>query len=207
MTFWLLTIAGVSASGKTTLMDYLARGVHKRFGYYPTCVSMDGYYRDFSALAPHELQQVNYDHPDSFDVTALIRDLRYLKAGKPIYPRSYDYVQHKPVEAVTLTETKPVLVLEGILPLHFTEILSLSDLTVYIDTPINDCYARRLRRDTLERGRSEESIRYQFETHVMPMYNAYIQPQKERADRVLADGGQCPILLQDIVEKVAACRD
>ncbi len=207
MTFFLLTIAGVSASGKTTLMDYLARGLRQYFGFEPTCLAMDSYYRDFSSLPPEQLQRVNYDHPDSFNVDALIHDLHCLKAGKPIYPRDYDYVRHRPVQQVTKVSPTPIIILEGILPLHFAAVRSLSDLAVYIDTSIDDCYQRRLLRDTQERGRTETSVKHQFDTHVMPMYSEYIRPQKAHADNVLEDGGQCPLLLQDIIQRVERCRD
>ncbi|WP_020209271.1 uridine kinase [Gilvimarinus chinensis] len=206
MTFWLLTIAGVSASGKTTLKEYLAHELHQHFGFQPTCLAMDGYYCDFSALPPSELKEVNYDHPDSFDSISLVNDVRRLKSGEPIYSRDYNYVQHKPVEAATQTYPAPIIILEGILPLHFSEILTLSDLTVYLDTPIDRCFERRLCRDVQERGRSMASVKRQFETHVLPMYSDYVQPQKQVADQVLADGGQCPVLLENIIQRVEQCR-
>jgi len=61
------------------------------------------------------------------------------------------------------------LMIEGIFALHFTELLPFFNLRVYIDTPDELCFERRLQRDIVERGRTPELVRQQ--------YNATVRPQ------------------------------
>ena len=41
-------------------------------------VAQDSYYKDGSALPPASRAAINYDHPDAFDTSLLVQDLRDL---------------------------------------------------------------------------------------------------------------------------------
>ena len=41
---------------------------------------------------------------------------------------------------------------------------------------------RRIARDTVERGRTLDSIMAQYQTHVKPMHTEWVEPSKTRAD-------------------------
>ncbi len=77
-----------------------------------------------------------------------------------------------------------VVVIEGILLLAFPEIVERLDLRVYRDCPENVRFARRLRRDMAERGRTELSVYQQFEATVKPMHDDYVEPCRSTADIV-----------------------
>jgi uridine kinase len=55
-------------------------------------------------------------------------------------------------------------------------------LRVYVDTPDELCFERRLRRDTEERGRTPESVRRQYEATVRPSSLAFVRPSAVHAD-------------------------
>ena len=44
---------------------------------------------------------------------------------------------------------------------------------------------RRISRDTVERGRTLESIMTQYQTYVKPMHEQWVEPSKSRADVII----------------------
>jgi len=74
-----------------------------------------------------------------------------------------------------------VIIVEGILALHYDELVSLYDFSIYVNAPNEICLKRRIYRDMLERGRTEESVREQFEATAKPMAEKYVLPSAARA--------------------------
>jgi uridine kinase len=60
-------------------------------------------------------------------------------------------------------------------------------LRIYIDTPDELCFERRLKRDIEQRGRTPESVRRQYDATVRPAGIAFIRPSAVHAD-LLLDG-------------------
>jgi uridine kinase len=79
----------------------------------------------------------------------------------------------------------PFLIIEGIFALHFAELLPLYQFSIYVDAPDALCFERRLKRDLDERGRSEESVRFQWENRVRPSSNEFVRPSAANADLVV----------------------
>ncbi len=80
-----------------------------------------------------------------------------------------------------------VLIVEGILALHYAELRSLYDFSIYVNAPNQICLNRRIYRDMRERGRTEESVRAQFEATAKPMADLYVLPSQTRAT-ITVDG-------------------
>ena len=74
-----------------------------------------------------------------------------------------------------------VIIVEGILALHYDELLPLYDFSIYVDAPNQICLKRRIYRDMRERGRTEASVRAQFEATAKPMADLYVLPSQTRA--------------------------
>jgi uridine kinase len=82
------------------------------------------------------------------------------------------------------TETvasSPVLIVEGILALHYPSLRSLFDFSIYVNAPNQICLNRRIYRDMRERGRTEESVRAQFDATAKPMADLYVIPSAQHA--------------------------
>jgi uridine kinase len=177
-----MAIAGCSGSGKTTLAAELARtlgGVHFHF---------DNYYRDLSHLPVAERAQQNFDDPALIESPLLAAHLRTLARGDAIERPVYDFATY--IRDPQKTETvRPgaFLLVEGLFALHYPELLPLYQLRVYVDTPDELCFERRLKRDTEERGRTPESVRRQYEATVRPSSVAIVRPSAVHAD-VVVDG-------------------
>jgi len=176
-----LGIAGCSGSGKTTLTAELARtlgGVH---------FHIDTYYRDLAHLPLEERARQNFDHPSLIESPLLVAHLAALARGEAIERPLYDFASYTRVlgpNGIALTETvrpSAYLLVEGI-ALHFTELLPFYNLRVYVDTPDEVCFQRRLQRDIAERGRTPELVRKQYEATVRPSSLAFVRPSAANAD-------------------------
>jgi uridine kinase len=76
---------------------------------------------------------------------------------------------------------KRYVIVEGILALHYAELVPLYDFSIYVDAPNEICLNRRIYRDMRERGRTEASVRAQFDATAKPMADLYVLPSQERA--------------------------
>jgi len=179
---FILGIAGCSGSGKTTL----ARELTTQFN--ATLLPLDFYYRDLSHLPPDDRALQNFDHPDSLEHTLLAEHIRALADRIPIHHPVYDFATHTRIpnrtELVTPTE---FLIVEGILALHYEALRSLYDFSIYVNAPNQLCLNRRIYRDMRERGRTEASVRAQFEATAKPMADLYVLPSATHAS-VIVEG-------------------
>ena len=73
------------------------------------------------------------------------------------------------------------MLVEGILALHYPELIPLYNFSIYVDAPHDVCLARRIHRDTRERGRTKESVIAQFDATAKPMADLYVLPSQQRA--------------------------
>jgi len=169
-------IGGCSGSGKTTLARELATQLDA------TLFPLDLYYRDLSQFPLDSRHKQNFDHPDSLESELIIEHVRALAAGKPIQRPVYDFKRHSRVaDAFDQVVPAAVIIVEGILALHYDELVSLYDFSIYVNAPNEICLKRRIYRDMLERGRTEESVREQFEATARPMAEKYVLPSATRA--------------------------
>ncbi len=175
-----LAIAGASGSGKTTLAAELARelvGVH-----FP----LDNYYRDLSHLPMGERARQNFDDPALIESPLLAAHVAALAQGEPIERPLYDFSAYIRIpEQTEMVRASDFLLVEGLFALHYPELLPFYQLRVYVDTPDDVCFARRLRRDMEERGRTAESVRQQYEATVRPSSIQYVLPSATHADLTL----------------------
>ncbi|MDO3388794.1 uridine kinase [Gilvimarinus sp. SDUM040013] len=198
----LLAIAGVSGSGKTCLARYLAEHSSALSQGSVCVIAQDNYYHDYSARSDADRARINFDHPHSFDVHELLSDLTALKSNRTVAIPQYDYVNHKRKSERSQQKPVDLIILEGILALHWSQLRALTDCSVYLNTPLSICLERRLLRDTSERGRTRDSVMTQYRQHVLPMYEAYISEQAQWADILVADGGANPVVLKQIRERL-----
>jgi uridine kinase len=190
----MIAVAGASGSGKTTLAAELARtlgGLH---------LSLDSYYRDLSHLPLAERALKNFDDPAMIEAPLLAAHLTALAQGQAIERPLYSFAEfiRIPGEAETI-HPGPVVVVEGLFTLYFPELRPLYQLSVYVDTPDDVCYARRLERDIEERGRDPESVRTQYDATVRPCGLAFVRPLIDFADLVVDGADQLDFKIELVV--------
>jgi uridine kinase len=176
----IIAIAGASGSGKTTLATELAReleGIH-----FP----LDNYYCDLSHLPPAERAKENFDDPELIESSLLVAHIAALGRGEIIERPLYDFSSYIRIPDRTETMQASAFVLvEGLFALYYTDLLPLYQFRIFLDTPDDVCFDRRMRRDTIERGRSPESVRRQYEMTVRPSSIAFVRPSAAHADLVI----------------------
>jgi len=178
----LILIGGGTCSGKTTI----AKAIGKRINDLKSVIiSHDNYYKDLSHLDFQTASRVNFDHPDSIDTRYLLKDLKQMLNGKAVNVPEYSFVTHQRGEGTLCVANAEVVILEGIFALYYPDLLELSDLKIFVDTDADIRLARRIQRDTLERGRDVESVLNQYLETVKPSHQAFIDPSKKNADVII----------------------
>jgi uridine kinase len=190
-------VCGGSGSGKT----FFASALQKRMGS-DRCdiVCQDSFYFDQSKNFDFDGGSVNFDHPDSIDFDRLSQCLLELKAGRPAQVPIYDFVTHSRKTETVRVAPKPLILVDGILIFHATQVRELFDDLFFFDTPESLRFERRLFRDVHERGRTEEGVRNQFFKQVKPMHDTYVEPSKVFAKVTVRDESECEAWLQRCVE-------
>jgi uridine kinase len=177
-------IAGGSGSGKTTIVTRITEIVHEH-----ALIPQDNYYRSAEYVTNQSITGFNFDHPDAFDSDLLFQQLAALKAGSAIRMPQYDFVHHRRREETVLVEPRRLVILEGIMIFFDKRIRDLVDLKLYVDTPDDIRFIRRLRRDITERGRTVDSVIEQYTERVRPGHYEFVEPTKAFADLVIPEGG------------------
>ena len=197
----LVGIAGGTGSGKTSFAERLLHRVGPE-----RCVTLaqDSYYKDGSALSAQAQAAINYDHPDAFDTSLLVQDVRDLKAGRPVPCLTYDHATYARKVLPDPLLPRPVILLEGILILAEDPLRRLMDIKLFIDTDADVRILRRLRRDLRERGRSFESVERQYLESVRPMHLEFVEPSKRYADLIIPEGAENQVALDVVVARVKA---
>jgi uridine kinase len=195
----IIGISGASASGKSLLSSTI---VNELGSEQVVVISEDSYYKDHSNMPFEERAKVNYDHPDSFDHNLLLKHLQLLQVGKSIEVPIYNFSQHAREKETRKIGQHTIIVLEGILLFVEPLLREIMDIRIFVDTALDICLIRRLKRDVKERARSLDSVLSQYEETVRPMYLQFIEPSKRYADIIVPRGGGNRIAIDMIKAKM-----
>jgi uridine kinase len=152
-------------------------------------IQQDSYYRDLDRMPLDYRQQVNFDHPDALDNDLMVEHVRALKGGRAVELPIYDFKNHLRRKETLSMEPKLITILEGILIFNEKRLLEEMDIKVFVDTPDDIRFIRRLRRDIAERGRTVDSVIEQYLATVRPMHMQFDEPSKRYADVIIPEGG------------------
>jgi uridine kinase len=195
----IIGICGGTGSGKTTIARRIIEGVGCES---VILIEQDSYYRNLEDMPLDERHQANFDHPDAIDSDLLMNHIKRLKAGQPVEMPVYDFATHTRSAETERLVPKPVVLVEGILIFSEPRILELLDIRVFVDTPDDIRFIRRLRRDVAERGRTVESVIEQYYATVRPMHFEFVEPSKRNADIIIPEGGNSDIGIELLCGKI-----
>lgn len=195
----IIGISGASASGKSLLSSTI---VNELGSDQVVVISEDAFYKDHSNIPFEERAMINYDHPDSFDHELLYQSLLKLQNGDVVNVPIYNFSQHIREKSSRTIGQHSIIVLEGILLFVEQKLRELMDIRIFMDTPLDMCLIRRLKRDVKERGRSLDCVLQQYEETVRPMYLQFIEPSKRYADIIVPRGGGNRIAIDLIKAKM-----
>jgi len=170
----IIAICGGSGSGKSTLA--------KKF-VGATVIATDSFYRGISKMTPDADGNYDFDHPSAVDLDECAEACLKIADGEDVLIPVYDMRSTSRVGTQMVPAPKnKIIVIEGIFAFH-SPLHEIATLRIFIDTPIDQRIARRLRRDQ-ERGRSHmDSIRWSLQ--VEDAYTRYVEPMRHLADLIL----------------------
>ena len=195
----IIGICGGTGSGKTTVANKILQAVSARDVVF---IQQDSYYRNLKDLPLDYRQLANFDHPDALDNDLLVHHVRKLKAGETVELPIYDFRTHKRLHETLRIEPKPIVIVEGILIFADPRLLEQLDIKVFVDTPDDVRFIRRLRRDIAERGRTVESVIEQYLGTVRPMHMQFVETSKRYADVIIPEGGHNLVSIDLISGKI-----
>jgi uridine kinase len=195
----IIGICGGTGSGKTTVANRILATVSAGEVIF---LQQDSYYRNLNDMPLDYRQEVNFDHPDALDNDLLVKHIRRLKAGAPVELPIYDFKTHMRLAETEHVEPKPIIIVEGILIFSDPRLLEEMDIKIFVDTPDDIRFIRRLRRDVAERGRTAESVIEQYLATVRPMHMQFVEPSKRCADVIIPEGGHNLVSIDLISVKI-----
>lgn len=138
----IIGITGGSGSGKSTVV----KRIKER---YPNAVliEQDNYYKSASFVNNNNITAYNFDHPDAFDMDLLLSNIRDLKSGKSCRMPQYDFVHHTRRDEYITVEPSSIIIIDGLMVFYDERIRDMLDLKLYVDTPSDIRFIRRLTRD------------------------------------------------------------
>lgn len=199
----IIGIAGGTASGKTTIAKRLFDEASKNGSV--SLIRIDDYYFNMDKVIRSKTGNLNYDHPDSYDIELIMSHLNDLREGKQICKPLYDFVTHSRMSEYELVEPSNIIIVEGIMAFALDRLLPLYDIKIYVDTADDIRFIRRLKRDIKDRGRTLESVVEQYMDTVRPMHHAFVEPSKKYADIIVPEGGHNNVafsMLMSMIEKI-----
>jgi uridine kinase len=195
----IIGICGGTGSGKTTVANRILESVSASEVAF---IQQDSYYRNLKDLPLDYRNAVNFDHPDALDNDLLVHHIRKLKAGGSVELPIYDFKTHTRLNETVLIEPKPIVIIEGILIYADARLLEQMDIKVFVDTPDDIRFIRRLKRDIAERGRTVDSVIDQYIGTVRPMHMQFVEPSKRYADVIIPEGGHNLVSIDLISGKI-----
>lgn len=198
----LIGVAGGSGAGKTSVVRRIVEGLGGEANV--AVVHHDAYYRDRSALAAHDRDALNFDHPDALETELLVGHLDALVRGETVGVPVYDFASHVRRPETRAVAPRPVVVVEGILLFCDARVRDRLDLRLFVDAEPDVRLARRLRRDLAERGRTAESVLDQYMGSVRRMHLEFVEPSRELADLILPRGADNEVGIQTVVAALRA---
>jgi len=131
-----------------------------------------------------------------------VRHLDVLSKGSSIEVPVYDFTTHSRKAETHRVEPRKVVIVEGILVLAEPELRKRIDIKLFVDTPADIRFVRRLQRDITDRGRSVESVIDQYVHTVRPMHEEFVEPSKRHADLIIPEGGENLVAIDAIIARV-----
>jgi uridine kinase len=178
----IIGIAGGSGSGKTFFLNSF-------LNYFKTdevtLVSQDDYYIPAGEMTQEENKLYNFDLPSTIDDQQFLSDIKKLIKGEVVYKKEYNFNNPLAVTKILEINPAPIIIVEGLFILHFSEINKLIDYRIFIEADEEIALERRIQRDGIERGYPEDDVLYKWHNHVVPAYRQYLLPYKQSCNQLI----------------------
>ncbi|KAI6205303.1 Uridine kinase [Aphelenchoides besseyi] len=210
---FIIGVAGGTASGKTSVCERIIAKLnasHERrnspqLDKRVIMISQDSFYRDLLNEADKKKASkgdYNFDHPNSFDHELLIQVLNDLRDRKPVEIPQYDFLNHARKKEKDKYDAADVILVEGILIFHEAKLREIFDMKLFVDADPDIRLARRVQRDTSERGRQLDNVLHQYLNLVKPAFDQFCHPTKKYSDVIIPNGSENEVAIDLIVKHI-----
>ena len=198
---FIVGIAGGSGSGKT----FFLKRFLDHFTADEVClVSQDDYYIPVAHnMTAEENKLYNFDLPHTIDHEHFENDINSLLNRQTIYKNEYTFNNPSVVPQLLEIKPAPILIVEGLFILHFKGISNLLDMKIFVDADEDIALQRRLKRDLIERGYSNDDVLYKWANHVVPAYKDFLLPYKNECDRVILNNTHTAENILSVTEDIS----
>ncbi|KAK4264501.1 hypothetical protein QN277_025665 [Acacia crassicarpa] len=197
---FVIGVSGGTASGKTSVCDMIIQQLQD---HRVVLVYQDSFYRGLTEEELKRVHEYNFDHPDAFDIEELVECISKLKSGQSVHVPVYDFKTHqRSSEKYMQVNASEVIILEGILVFHEQRVRDMMNMKIFVDTDADVRLARRIRRDTVDRGRDVQSVLQQYSKFVKPAFDDFILPTKKYADIIIPRGKENVVAVDLIVQHI-----
>lgn len=186
---YIIGICGGSGSGKTFFRKCFLE--HFKPGEI-TLLSQDNYYYPLKTKTKKENLLYNFDLPEALDQAAFLEDIQRLIQGKTIYKQEYTFHNPKLKPRTLEIPSSPIVIIEGLFILHDPAINALLDYKVFMQASGEVALARRIKRDYIERGYTQEEVRYKWTHQVLPAFEQYLLPYKHTCNQIIENSTDDP---------------
>ncbi|CAL9051332.1 unnamed protein product [Musa banksii] len=196
---FVIGVAGGAAAGKTAVCDMIVEKLHDQ---RVVLVNQESFYYDLTEEELNHVHEYNFDHPDAFDTENLLCCMEKLRHGLAVDVPNYDFKSNKRKLPARKVNPSDVIILEGILVFHDPRVREMMNMKIFVDTDADVRLARRIRRDTEEKGRDLKTVLDQYSKFVKPAFDDFILPTKKYADIIIPRGGDNHVAIDLIVEHI-----
>ena len=196
----IIGISGGTASGKTSIAEIIYNSFKETNSI--CIIREDDFYKDQSHMPMEERVKTNYDHPLAFDHDLLLDVLSKLINGENAVKPTYDFTCHNRSDITEVVKPCDVIILEGLFVLYNPDIRNILDIKLFVDTPADVRFIRRLKRDIVERNRTMENVMEQYLTTVKPMHDQFVEPSKLYADLIIPEGKSNVVAIDLLTTKI-----
>ncbi|MCI0922583.1 uridine kinase family protein [Sphingobacterium rhinopitheci] len=198
---YVIGIAGSSGSGKTFFLKSFLNHFEKD---QVTLISQDDYYIPANTKTQEENRLYNFDLPTAIDRNKFYADIKDLFDGKTVFKEEYTFNNPNITPKMLEIKPAPILIVEGLFIFHYSEINQLLDYRIFLDAEESVALRRRLERDLVERGYDRDDVMYKWTNHVVPSYNEYLLPYRDKVDEVLINNLDDPSIVDNATNIICA---
>ena len=179
---YVIGISGGSGSGKSTIVKMVCEA----FPSDQVCLlTQDDFYFPKEQQATDDKGVTDFDRISSIDHDSFHDRLQDLIDGNTIELKEYVFNNDKASAQMKTISFAPIIIAEGLFVFSSEKVMSLLDLTVFVDTSDVKKVIRRIQRDQMERNYPLDDVLYRYQHHVLPSYERYIAPHKNSVDLVI----------------------
>eukprot|EP00288_Rhodomonas_lens_P000611 CAMPEP_0177719678 /NCGR_PEP_ID=MMETSP0484_2-20121128/16232_1 /TAXON_ID=354590 /ORGANISM="Rhodomonas lens, Strain RHODO" /LENGTH=434 /DNA_ID=CAMNT_0019231913 /DNA_START=21 /DNA_END=1325 /DNA_ORIENTATION=- len=190
----IIGLAADSGCGKSTFMrrvtacfggevklNDIGRETNTLISDMTTVICLDDYHsndragRKVSGLTALNPKENNFD--------LMFEQVKAIKEGKSIMKPIYNHVNGTLDEVEEIKPT-PIVIFEGLHPFYDERVNELMDFRIYVDITPEVKFNWKVQRDVEERGWTVEQVEEQINQR-KPDFDAYIDPQKKKADAII----------------------